>query len=297
MKKLFYFILLVFLSSPFSLKSQEVIEIPPLFEYPVAPEDIASLTERCDYLVKNFWNAFDFKRKDPVDQYALNEAFKVYSSTMPYATRKEVDLSVDKLIEKISGNPILLLQFCKAADVNLYGPNADFWSDDIYIKFLEAVIKNKKVPQSRKTKYEAQLKTLQGSLVGSNAPSFDFTDVNGNKKTYFSMTTPTLLFFGNPDDTDWRLARLRMDSNFNLEDALSKGKINILYIVPFKSENWKANVSNYNKYWTIGNNDEISTIYDIRLDPAIYLIGSDGKILNKNLSVEQAVGAVLQLVN
>ena len=297
MKKLLYIFLFAVGFFNFSGKSQEIIEIAPLFEYPVAPEEIESLSERCDYLVKNFWNNFDFKSKDPVDQYALNEAVKVYTSTFPYATRKEVEISVDKLVEKISGNPILLLQFGKAAEENLYGPRAEFWADELYLKFADAIVKNKKVSDSRKAKYKTQINTLRESLVGNTAPSFEFIDKNGDKKNYFPMTTPTLLFFGNPEDTDWRLARLRMDSNFGLDDAIKKGKINILYIVPFESANWKSTVSNYNPYWVVGLSEDASKHYDIRLDPTIYVIGNDGKIINKNVSVDQAVASILETVS
>ena len=280
-----------------SLEAQSVVEIPPLFEYPNAPEEMESLEEKCNYLVKNFWNNFDFKTKQPIDQYALNEAFSVYVTPMRYSNTKEVDQSVDKLISKISGNPILLLQFTKAAEENLYGPRADFWSDTLYLKFLDAIIKNKKIKDNRKTKYLKQESALRKSSEGSLAPTFDFTDINGDKKTYFPMSTPTLLIFGDPDNTDWRLARLKMDSNYRLEEAIDKGKLNILYILPQETENWQRIVSNYNPKWTIGASKEVSGIYDIRLDPSIYFIGSDGKIQNKYLIFESDMRNVLDKLN
>lgn len=292
------FLLLVIVSFSFNIiKAQEVIEIKPLFDYPVAPENIESLSDRCDYLVKNFWDNFDFKIKDPVDQYALNEAFQVYTSAMPYASKKEVDQSVEKLIGKISSNPVLLLQFSKAAEENFYGPRADFWSDELYLKFLDAIIKNKKISETRKTRYISQAESLRQSAEGNVAPTFDFIDSNGDTKTYFPMSTPTLLIIGNPDNTDWRMARLKMESNFRLEEALNKGKVNILYIIPTEMDNWTQEVSNYNSRWTVGTAADISKKYDTRLNPALYLIGSDGKIIVKNFGVNEGVEALLGQVN
>lgn len=279
------------------VQAQGIIEISPLFEYPVAPENIESLEEKCNYLVKNFWNEFNFKKKEPIDQYALNEAFGVYVTPMRYASKKESEQSVDKLISKISGNQTLLLQFTKAAEENLYGPRADFWSDELYLKFLDALIKNKKISDSRKEKYIHQAYSLRESQKGNMAPSFEFIDKEGNKKNYFPMSTPTMLIFGNPDDTDWRLSRLKMDSNFNLSDALAKGKVNILYIVTAPIENWYSNISNYNSRWTLGSASDQNFIYDTRLNPSIYIIGADGKIINKFMAPEVAVNSILELVN
>lgn len=284
---------LILVASLNLIQAQEVIEVKPLFEYPVAPEEMESIQDRCDYLVKNFWNNFNFKATQPLDQYALNEAFDVYVTSFRFASSKEVDSSIDKLIKNLSGNPGLLLQFTKAAEEKLYGPRADFWIDEIYLKFLDAVIKNKKIKPNRKTKYEEQAQILRTSAIGQPAPSFWFQDQERASKQYFPMSTPSILIFGNPEDTDWRLTRLRMDSNFQLADALEKGKVNILFIIPGDLERWQESVSNYNKHWTIGQSDDVKKIYDLRLIPSVYVVGSDGKILLKNVSINDAVQAVL----
>ncbi|MCH5227470.1 MAG: DUF5106 domain-containing protein [Muribaculaceae bacterium] len=296
MKKIFYIIIFSILSLATPAKAETVLEIEPLFEYPVAPEELISLNERCNYLVKNFWNGFDFKRKQAVDQIALNDAFHVYASTIPYASAKEVNQSVDKLIKNISGNPVMLLQFCKAAEVNLYGPMADIWSDEVYLKFLDAVIKNKKIEEKRKLRYINQANALKESAVGNTAPTFWFQDKERASKQYFPMSTPTLLIFGDPEDTDWRLDRLRMDSNFKLAEAIDKGKINVLYIVTKPDNNWQNTVSNYNKKWTVGQSEDVVKEYDIRLNPSIFVVSTEGKIIQKNKSVDSSVNTVLGLI-
>lgn len=295
MKKLF--IILCLILSLQGIRAQTVIEVKPLFEYPVAPEELQSLEDKCNYLVKNFWNNFDFKNKGAVDQYALNEAFLVYVTAFRYADVKEVNLSIEKLLKNLSSNPLLLMQFGKAAEENLYGPRADYWSDPLYLKFIDAIIKNKKVPEARKTRYRNQAGALTESAIENVAPTFWFENPERASKQYFPMSTPTLLIFGNPDDTDWRLSRLKMDSNLQLQDALEKGKINILFIIPEDLENWQKLVDNYNKRWTVGQASDASKHYDTRLQPSIFLVGSQGKILYKNLDPEKATELILELVN
>ncbi|MDE5869058.1 MAG: DUF5106 domain-containing protein, partial [Muribaculaceae bacterium] len=98
-----------------------VIYIEPLFTYPVAPEDIVSLGDKSNWLMQHFWDSFDFKSKKAVDQNALNDAFSVYSHPMIWADKDVVLKSTDNLINNISKNPVLMLQFTKAAEENLYG--------------------------------------------------------------------------------------------------------------------------------------------------------------------------------
>lgn len=198
------FAMCVAMSAGLSSSAQQYIEIEPLFEYITAPEELSSLNEKSDYLVEHFWDKMDFKTKTTVDQSALNHAFKVYATPMRFAEKEKASASVNKLIDALSKNPTLLLQFTKAAEETIYGPRSEVWIDEVYTKFLRALIKNKKIQQPRKEKYAKQLAMLEASVVGNKAPSFSFENLDGNEASYFPMTTPSILIFGNPNNTDWR---------------------------------------------------------------------------------------------
>ena len=282
---------------PDNISAQEIIEIDPIFEYPVAPEEIESITEKSDYLVKHFWDQLDFKSTAPLNQIALNDAFRVYLTPVRFAPEKSALQSLETLLNNISGNPTLLVQFIKAAEENLYGPRAEIWSDEIYLKFLDAGIKNKKVSQTRKDKYRQRAALLRANATGNSPQSFQFEDASGKQETYIPMSTPTILVFGDPEDTDWRLSRLKLDTNTPFAQALEKGKINIIYISLNENEGWKDAVSTYPKYWITGICPGITDVYDIRVLPSLYLIGSDGKIIMKNAPLGQVVAKALELVN
>ena len=289
-------ILTVFLT-PNICNAQTILEIEPLFEYPIAPEELPTLTEKSNYLVEHFWDNFDFKNNSSVDQLALNDAFKVFLTPLRWSDYDKSNSAINKLIDKISGNPTLLFQFTKAAEENLYGPRAEVWSDDIYIKFINATLKNKKIPEKRKINFRKQADIIQNTKIGATAPTFSFTNKNLEKSTYFPMSTPTLLIFGNPEDTDWRIARLKTETNSILNDALDKGKLNILFIIPIEIEDWREKVSGYSSKWVIGKGENISDIYDLRAFPAIYVIGNDGKIIMKNISLDTAIQTALENIN
>lgn len=300
-KLLKYCILCMYMSVAMPSLCQQVIEIEPLFEYIQAPEELGSLQEKSDYLVEHFWDNMDFKKKDAVDQTALNHAFKVYSTPLRFSDKNKASAAVDKLIANLSKNPLLLLQFTKAAEENIYGPRADAWIDEVYVKFLQALIKNKKIQPARKDKYVKQLAMLQNSTLGAKAPRFNFKDINGTEATYFPMATPTILIFGNPKDSDWRISRLRMETNTALTQAVDKGKINVLFIVPDEIEGWQDEVENYPKGWTVGCGEKLDEVLDIRAASGLYFasvwfVGSDGNIVSKNAPLEAVVNQALEAV-
>lgn len=284
-----------FLFNIIHLKAQQIVQIEPLFEYPVAPDDLETLTDRTNYLVTHFWEQLDTKNQQPVNQIALNDAFQTYLTYVRYSEEKVSLQSIDKLISSINNNPTLLVQFTKAAEENLYGPRAEIWADDIYLKFLDASLKNKKVSQTRKEKFQSRVDLIRRNIVGHDASPFDFINPENQTEKYFPMSTPTLIIFGDPEDMDWRLERLRMESNTALNQAIDKGKLNIIFIDVSDNPDWINSVSNYSSKWKVGNASGIKDIYDIRILPAIYLINSKGKIEMKNRPVELSVNKALEI--
>lgn len=283
--------------APSPSQAQEIIEIEPLFEYPVAPEEMESMTDKSNYLVEHFWDALDLKSMGVVDQNALNHAFMVFSTPMRFADKEKTLQAVDKLLERIGKNPVLTIQFAKAAEEALYGPRSEVWIDEVYLRFLQALEKNKKVPAARKARYMQQLGSLSKSSAGMTAPLFSFTDAEGGKHGYFPMSTPTVIVFCDPTVADWRMWRMTLETNIPFMTAVEKGKVNVMFIVPQESGNWKEEVASYPKSWTVGIAPDIKSTYDIRLTPTVYVIDSKGKIADKNVNPARAVEELLEFVN
>lgn len=281
---------------PERMEEDGVVYLAPLFEYPTAPEELGSMEEKCGWIVDNFWTPMDFKSQTPVDQAKLNHAFGVYTIGCQYAPKVKAEASADRLLKNLQKNPTLLVQFVKAAEENLYGPRADVWIDELYIKFLNAAVSNKKISKARKAKYEAQIKQLQNTVVGHTPATFDFERPNGDPAQYFAMSTPTIIMFGDPDCDDCRQSRLRMESNVAFSRAVTDGKINVLFIIPDPEDGWQKMASGFPKGWILGASDQVSDIYDIRQTPDVYLIGGDGKIVAKHLSPLAAMQQALSLI-
>lgn len=269
-----------------------LIVIEPLFEYPVAPDDLPDLTSRTDYVIENFWNNFDFKSNKAVDQNALNHAFDVFASAMPYATEDKVLESTRRVIKNLKGNPGLTLQFTKAAEEVLYGPRSKMWIDEIYLMFLDNLIQEKNISDTKKARYEWQYKILSGSNVGATAPVFTFLNTEGQQTSFAPTKEYTLIEFGDPDCDDCRYAKLKMDISGVLNDLIDDGRLAVYFITPAdEEEQYSAitEIKNYPAKWTAGASSDVDDLYDLRATPAFYILDRGGKIVAKNISVDTAI--------
>ncbi len=267
-----------------------VIEVQSLFEYPVAPETLPDITSKSNYLVENFWSKFDFSQKS-VAQVALNHAMGVYTTPMRWADQAVVDKSLATLFKKLSKSPTLLYQFTKAAEETIYSEDADVWIDEVYMKFLDAMLANKKISDVRKAKYKAQRLALGNSLKGKVLPHFKYVSVENYPREFETVAPLTLLEFGSPSCTDCRMTKLKLDTNSRISKMVEQGKLDIYFIVPdADSEDcWQTQLAEYPKDWHVGAGEGLDELYDLRMTPSLYLLTSDGVIIEKNCPVEEMI--------
>lgn len=277
-----------------------MITVSPLFTYPVAPEELPDLGSKSEYLLKCFWDSLDFSRQSTVDQNALNDAFQVYAATLPYASRNVAFSSINSLIKKLKGNPVLLLQFTKAAEESLYGPRASIWSDEAYLPFLRAIAANKKIPEPRKARYGRQLSVLEKNAVGERIPQVRLTLRDGRRVDYKPERRYTLIRFGAPDCPDCRFVNTKLSMASDLQELVEAGVLDILLITadarPEEQETLLEQFKGYPREWIpaicYGGNE----IFDIRALPSFYLLGPKGEIIGKNLEVSDAIDRLRDLL-
>lgn len=278
-----------------------VMVLPPLFEYPTVPEGITSWSEGSDWLVEHFWDSFDFKQKG-VGQIQLNHAFKTYCVPMQFAKRDVTMKSIKKLFDSLNKNPTLLVQFTKSAERVIYKPEtSEVLIDEVYVEFLRNLLKNKKVPEIYKSKYEPQFKALSNTLIGNPMPRFNFWDRHGVKTEYSPEAIYTIIEFGDPDCVECSMNRIRLETDTFLQQLAKDGKLRILFIspdvAPEDMEHWRESVMDYPHYWTVGASEDLEEIVDLRRTPCIYILDNARNIVYKDATPETAHQFLEQQIN
>lgn len=265
-----------------------------LFEYPVSPDAMTTQRAQSRWQLKHFWDPMDFNASS-VDQEALNNAFRVYANYIRYASDADVLESVNSLVKKVKKNPVMTLQFAEAAEAGLYGPKADIWCDAAYIPFLKAAVGQKKLPASRRKRYEQQLRTMSKSVLGSVAPGFEYKDTKDEKRRFKPGKRWTLIEFGDPKNDLSNYSKQRLESDPKFNDYLKQGRIEAYFIIPDPDDYWELTFGTDPSLVNYGAAPGIGEVYDIRAFPSFYLIGLDKRIYLKHVPSNDVIAFFTEL--
>lgn len=286
--KKFIISLLIFLSPSLLIVAEETF-----FQYPQAPENLTSLTQRANYVVEHFWDKCNLNSAFS-SRARMTKAFQDYITYMQFASKDTTIISINKLIKEVQKKPKNMLTLAQIAEETLYGDSAIFWSDELYLQFASAVNSTKKLSKAEKARYKHHEVILTNSLVGSIAPNFEITTPEGSNIQFDSIKAPAIiLFFNDIECTDCRLAKVRLATDLNLNKLIDRGVIKIVSIHPGEaSEEWINEANNYPKNWVVGACEDIYDMFDMRTVPTIYQLDDNHKIVAKNLNVDGILNVV-----
>ena len=255
------------------LSSQELLaEQQPgtLFAYPLAPDTCSTLEERCNYIITHFWDNFDIS-KPITDDAALEVTFRDYVDFFRYAHRNVVLSSVRDLVNKAQSNTANLQKLGEMAELCLYGTDAEYWSDEVYVAFIKPLAGSKQLPKQLREHYAQQLARINSVQVGAPAYILLFVD----------------------DSADSSIGRVRMSTDVALNALVDSGEVALVCMCLNKySEDWARTGQGFGQKWIVGCNDDLADKLDLRVVPCCYILGEDRKVLNKAQSVEGILSAV-----
>lgn len=263
------------------------------FQYPQAPENLTTLSQRANYVVEHFWDKCNLKSAFS-SRDKMTKAFRDYITYMQFAAKDTTISSINNLIKTVQKTPKNMLTLGEIAEETLYGDSAIFWSDELYLYFANAVINTKKLSKAEKARYKHHSTVLTNSMVGSKLPNFTFTTPKGEKVEFDSVNAPAIiLFFNDIECADCQLAKVRLATNINLNKLIDNGVIKIVTIYPGEpSKEWETKVESYPNNWIIGANEDIYDMFDMRTSPTIYQLDDKHTIIAKNLNVEGIISVV-----
>ncbi len=292
MKKIFINSLL-FLSAILSLHAQDA---ETLFPYPNIPENLTTLEERSNYFISHFWDRCNL-RSAFYSESKLKEAFDTYLGLVPYAHRDTVNQSVERLLKEIKKEPKNLLTIGEFAQDELYSDSAQFWSDELYLKFAQAVIDCRKISKENKSRFKYHVDVLSSCQLDMTAYPLEFKNELGEKKNLKDISAQYILLIINETDCDdCIMARARLATNFNAQQLIATGKLQIVSINPVEADDeWKEAVANYPQSWIKGAAPDVDSYFDMRMTPSVYLLDQDKKILAKHIDIETLISTITRL--
>lgn len=268
-----------------------------MFPYPTAPDDLPTLSQRCNYIVEHFWDRCNIKQSFSSRQ-QLSQAFGDWLSFMPYASADTVHMAIGAYMEKVGktgGENVATIG--RIAEAWLYSDTAAYFSEEVYLPFAKAVAGHKKVDNATRQRLQAQIKILENSSVGAKAGGFDFvTRADSTMNFNDVVASRIILFFYDPECTDCSLAKTRMSVDFNLNQLIDGRLVKVVAIYPGEpTPEWKENAAGLPEGWIVGAAPDIDLLYDIPTTPDMYYLDARHKILAKHVSVDNLLMALQQI--
>lgn len=291
MKKIFLATLFTFICG-FFLGAQTKTH----FEYPMAPDSIETLQGRTSYILLRFWDKADMK-KLLNDTTKFNEAFADYVSFIPYASADSVKKSINNLLSQFKNDPKSTMKIVKAAEKNLFGPEARFWADEQYLLFTKAALTNKKVSSKDKEYFLRQVKMLNSSQTGATIAPISYTTRHGAVHNLYDQPGEyTLVYVHGPGCDDCGMTSLRMEADVAINALTKNGTLKIIDIYTGNPDDtWKKSVEGFPFEWEAGTSDNIGDILDVRNLPVMYLLDKDKKIMSRDINIDSLLSVAMAI--
>lgn len=266
------------------------------FPYPTPPDSLVVLQDRCNYLLEHFWERCDLTKAFSSKQ-KMRQAFADYLSFMPFADAETVYASIGQFTKALDKQPDDLLFIADEAEAQLMGDSAQYYSEEVYIPFAQAVVDNKRVDKTVKLRYSQQVNQLKATQPGTVAPDLTYTDREGNTRHLADdKAQMVVVFFSDPDCGDCRIARVQLDANIQATRLIANRVIKIVCLTPCDySQEWAESVASYPQEWTVGAAPEADIVYHITGYPSFYIMDRGHKIHAKNYTVDQLLQVISRL--
>ena len=262
-----------------------------LFAYPMAPDTCSTLESRCNYIISHFWDNFDISK--PIsDDVAFETTFRDFVDFFRYGHRNVVLSAARDLVNKAQSNTANLQKLGEVAERALYGTEAEYWSDEVYVAFAKPLAGSKQLPRAVRDHYAEQLTRINSVQVGA-VFDFEYVGLDGLKHRLSESEAETYILLFIDDNTDSMIGRLRLSTDVALNSLLDAGQAKLLCLCMNKySADWASTAAAYADNWIIGCGENLIRDLDLRAFPCCYLLDAQRTIVNKSLSVERLLNAV-----
>ena len=304
MKRMIFPILMILFigCSTQSKKKVAEAEVAKTFVMASVPITITEPSLRAEYLVKHYWDKFDFTDTAYIHLPKVTEqAFADYINVMNYAPIETVTASIKKMLTSAEQDSLVYNHFIELYEKYLHDPNSPLRNEVYYIAALEQIISTDQLDDVQKIRYHKLLEIANKNKVGEPAFDFKFTDSHGRKLSLNGVKADyTVLFFYNPGCKACKEISTGLTNSPLVSSLTKQNKLKIIALYPDKDlTEWKNYQGNIPSQW-INAYDAAGAIeqhelYDLKAIPTLYLLDKKKHVLLKDVTFPALHGYLEQL--
>lgn len=268
----------------------------PELKFPSIPETIKVPQQRAAYLLLHFWDNMDWNNNDLIgNDNFMEQNLSTYFDLFNHVAPEDINPAVVRMIEQASVSPDAIEKISAIADLYLYDTQSPIMNENYYRIVVERLIDSNKISDYRATILQAALEDMAKNAEGTEATSFPFILRNGSTtdlKKEINHSGRTILLFYDPDCDDCAMVESLMQSNAKINTSIADGSLKVIAVCPYSvdTDSWATHASTLPATWTVGYSPDGEVdgegIYILRATPTLFLLDSNGKVLQKDIRYE-----------
>lgn len=260
---------------------------------PVVPPTLTKPADRAIYIIDHFWDGLDFSDTAMSrDMRLIEQSFADYTSLFPVVNDSTARLqsAVDRLVRASEDDSIAAAGLRDIAEIYLYDVVSPMHNDDYYRFYLNSFIKSGALDDGMRLRYEYQLEEIDKNRVGETAADFGLVTKDGSETTLAREVAGaplTVLMFYNPFCSECHDISSAMAADPALAKAVAAGRLQLIAVIADGA--WSDNAAAVpldgpiREFAAKDNCVEDEQLYSIRLIPTLYVIGSDMKVVMRDV--------------
>ena len=289
---IFPLLMILFIACSTQSKKKDVAtEAPKKFTMVSVPITISDPTLRAEYLVKHYWDKFDFADTAYIHLPKITEqALADYINVMNYASVEVVNSSIKKMLIKAEQDSLVYDHFIDLYEKYLHDPNSPLRNEVFYIPVLEQIMTTSQLSDIHKIRYRKLLEMANKNKVGEPAIDFKFTNKQGRNLSLYGVKAEyTILFFYNPGCTACKEISTELVNSPLISALVKQNKLKIIALYPDEDlTEWKAYQKNIPTQWINAYDPtrsiEQHELYDLKAIPTLYLLDKKKHVLLKDVT-------------
>ena len=267
------------------------------FPYPAIPDVLRKPEERKDYLLRHFWDNFDFSdstlvdNRDVTEQGFVNQIALLVDDTTPDELRQA---SIDNLCNGMERQAHARSKFLTLMEDYLYSPNSPLYNEALYALCLRRMAGSTYLDEARRSTLRFRLKLVERNMPGRVAEDFDYYRPDGGRGSLHS--TPVagdrlLLLFYDPECSNCHETLLRMASDKALAKAVRGGRLTVLAVYTEGNEQaFRQSLPDLPEGWIVATDREevkAQALYDLKAMPSLYLLDGNKTVVLKDATYDR----------
>lgn len=262
---------------------QDSVQIFP-HPLPEAPSSITDADEQARYMLKHYWDKFDFSNKAILkDKDSFEEAFANYFGLLTSLDSKDTK---DELLYPLNNSlDSVLKEELRLYRKYLYEANSPMSDNELYEEVLDWILQTPRTTALQKEEARLLLRVISKNKVGTIATNFIYEKSDSTKHHLKNLLSPySLLVFAKSDCATCQSFLEQIRGNKDLEAELKRLKLQIVLIY-LDGKHSDEHFQDLPKSIIAGFDSEGAVLdkqlYDIKATPTFYLLKRGGEVLLK----------------